>query len=196
MLLGRAVAFMEEHRWAKTLDTGWLEWDMAVYCDSGLIVKVLTVQEGHGQGKRMIRVRFQMVPTPWLRVAAALSLVALAVVAIPYPRVALVAAAIVLALGIRAWVAGLRAAERVITVFAIQAREMHLIECSEAAKPQAPRSVFANRHSWARDRENDVLPGPNPEALEAHAPGTPVARFESVVTLEGLSPSEIEEQFA
>ena len=50
-ILRRAVAFMDEHRWGKVLDTGWFEWDMAVYCDWGLILKVVTVQEEHGQGQ-------------------------------------------------------------------------------------------------------------------------------------------------
>ena len=51
-ILRRAVAFMEVHRWGKMLDTGWLDWDISVYCDSGLVLKVVTVQEEHGQGKR------------------------------------------------------------------------------------------------------------------------------------------------
>ena len=51
-ILRRAVAFMELHRWGKMLDTGWLDWDISVYCDSGLVLKVVTVQEEHGQGKR------------------------------------------------------------------------------------------------------------------------------------------------
>ena len=39
-------------------------------------------------------------------------------------------------------------------------------------------------------------PGPNPEAVELHAPGATIPRFQYVVTLDGLSPTEIEEQFA
>ena len=75
-ILRRAVAFMDEHRWGKVLDTGWFEWDMAVYCDSGLILKVVTAQEEHGQGKRLIRIRYQLGPTARLRVIGAVSLVA------------------------------------------------------------------------------------------------------------------------
>ena len=116
-ILGRAVAFLDEHRWGKVLDTGWFEWDMAVYCDSGLILKVVTVQEEHGQGKRLIRIRYQLAPTARLGVIGAVSLVALAVVAPSYPRVAMGAAALVLGLGVRAWVRGLAAATRVITLF-------------------------------------------------------------------------------
>ena len=81
---------------ARVLDTGWFEWDLAVYCDSGLILKVVTVQEEHGQGKRLIRIRYRLAPTARLRVIGAVSLVALAVVALPYPRVAMAAAALVL----------------------------------------------------------------------------------------------------
>ena len=104
-ILSRAVAFMDEHRWGKVLDTGWFEWDMAVYCDSGLILKVVTVQEEHGQGKRLIRVRFQLGPTARLKVIGAVSLVGVAIAAVLYPRAAMIATALLLALGVRAWAA-------------------------------------------------------------------------------------------
>ena len=116
-ILRRAVAFMDEHRWGKVLDTGWFDWDMAVYCDSGLILKVVTVQEEHGQGKRLIRIRYQLGPTARMKVARR-----------GQPRrardcrrdlspVAMAAAALLLGLGVRAWVRGLAAATRLIALF-------------------------------------------------------------------------------
>jgi hypothetical protein len=130
-ILQRAVAFLDEHRWGRVLDTGWCEWDMAVYCDSGLMLKVVTAQEEHGRGRRLIRIRYQLDPTARLRVIGAVSLVALAVVAQPYPRLATGAAALVLGFGVRAWVRGLAAATRVSALFRAQAHQMHLIDCSE-----------------------------------------------------------------
>ena len=56
------MAFLDEHRWGRVLDTGWCDWDMAVYCDSGLILKVVTAQEDHGRGRRLIRIRYQLGP--------------------------------------------------------------------------------------------------------------------------------------
>ena len=105
-LLGRALAILDEHRWGRVLDTGWFEWDLAVYCGSGLILRVVTAQEEHGQGKRLIRIRYRLAPTARLGVICAVSIVALAVVALTYPRVAMGAAVLVLGLGVRAWVRG------------------------------------------------------------------------------------------
>ena len=62
-ILRRSVAFMDKHHWGKVIDTGWFEWDIAVYCDWGLILKIVTAQEEHGQGKRLIRIRYCLGPT-------------------------------------------------------------------------------------------------------------------------------------
>ena len=60
---------------------GWFDWDIVVYCDSGLILKVVTVQEEHGQGKRLIRIRFQLCPTARLKVIGEVSMIAVAILA-------------------------------------------------------------------------------------------------------------------
>ncbi len=193
-ILRRAVAFMEVHRWGKMLDTGWLDWDLSVYCDSGLVLKVVTVQEEHGQGKRMIRIRFQLVPSARLRVVATVSLVALALVALTYPRVAMAAAALALALGVRAWVRGLSAAARVVTLFGALAQELNLIPCSEAPQSQLPSEISSEERVSTRARGVHVEPTPTSEPTKAASASIPP--FESAVTLKGLSSSEIEEQFA
>ena len=193
-ILRRAVAFLDEHRWGKVLDTGWFEWDMAVYCDSGLILKVVTVQEEHGQGKRLIRIRYQLGPTARLRVIGAVSIVALAVVALPYPRVAMGAAALVLGLGVRAWVRGLAAATRVIALFRAQAHQMHLIDCPEETRPPSAPAVSRDEPESAADPGDHAQSAPNPEGAEVR--GAFVPAFRSVVALDGPSPSENEEQFA
>ena len=97
---------MDEHRWGKALDTGWCEWDIAVYCDLGLILKVVTAQEEHGQGKRLIRIRFHLGPTAGMTVLGAAGLGVLAMIAATDPPVAIAAAALLLGLGVRAWVCG------------------------------------------------------------------------------------------
>jgi hypothetical protein len=130
-ILGRVIAFLDEHRWGRVLDTGWCDWDMAVCCDSGLILKIVTAQEDHGRGRRLMRIRYQLGPTARLRVIGAVSLVALAVVAEPYPRVAMGAAALLLGLGVRVWGRGRAAATRVIALFRAQAHQMNLIDCSK-----------------------------------------------------------------
>jgi hypothetical protein len=188
------VAFLDEHRWGRVLDTGWCEWDMAVYCDSGLILKVVTAQENHGRGRRLIRIRCQLGPTARLRVIGAVSLVAVAVVAWPYPRLAMCAAALVLGLGVRAWVRGLAAATRVIALFRAQAHQMHLIDCSEETQPRsAPASPAA---SLGPPTIPEALGSPIRVPGGAEDRGRLVPAFGSVIAPDGPSPSENKEQFA
>jgi hypothetical protein len=192
-ILRRAVAFLDEHRWGKVLDTGWFDWDMAVYCDSGLILKVVTAQEEHGQGKRLIRIRYQLGPTARLRVIGALSIVALAVVALPYPRVGMGAAAVVLGLGVRAWMRGLAAATRVIALFRAQAHRLHLIDCPEETQAPSASAVSRDESESAVGHGDHGQSRPNPDDAEDR--GAFVPAFRSVV-VQGPSPSESEEQLA
>jgi hypothetical protein len=193
-ILERAVAFLDEHRWGRVLDTGWCEWDMAVYCDSGLILKVVTAQEDHGRGRRLIRIRYQLGPTARLRVIGAVSLVALAVVAQPYPRLATGAAALVLGLGVRAWVRGLAAATRVIALFRAQSHQMDMIECSEETRPRSESVVPRDVSEPAADPGDGSQSPPDPERAETRGAFGPA--FRSLVVHEGLSPSENKEQLA
>ena len=124
-VLRRTVTFMDEQRWGKVLDTGWFDWDLAVYCDWGLLLKVVTVQEDHGQGKRLIRIRFQLGPTARMKLLIVVSLVVLAVIVVPYPRVAIASAAVMMSVGARSWGRGLAAASRVIALFGAGTRVRH-----------------------------------------------------------------------
>jgi hypothetical protein len=59
-LLGMVVAYLNEHRWGKTIDTGWRDWDLEIYCHPWTVVQVCTVEEEHGSEKRMIQARFRL----------------------------------------------------------------------------------------------------------------------------------------
>jgi hypothetical protein len=72
-LLDDAVAYLTAHRWAKELGTGWEPWDLLIYCHPLTVVRLETVQENHGEGKNLIRVRLTMRPRAYLRVAGALA---------------------------------------------------------------------------------------------------------------------------
>ncbi len=193
-LLARAVAYMDEHRWAKLLDTGWCDWDLAVYCDSGLIVKVVTAQEEHSQGKRLIRIRYRLGPTAGMNVLAAVTLIALAVVATPYPRVAIAAGALLLGFGTRAWVRGLTAESRVIDLFRTQAQRMKLIACPEETQPRAPTALSRDQSVSAPGTGDHARSPQTPEVAEARGELVPV--FQSAVAINNASQSETEEQFA
>jgi O-antigen biosynthesis protein len=193
-LLRRAMAVLDQHRWGRVLDTGWFEWDLAVHCDSGLILKVVTAQEEHGQGRRLIRIRYQLAPTARLSVIASVSLVALAIVALPYPRAGMAVAALVLALGVRAWMRGLTAGARVVGLFRAQAHQMQMDDCPEEARsPSAPPGSREDPGS-ADDPGGPVASRPEPDGAGARGAFAPA--FPSMVALDGPSPSENTEQFA
>jgi GT2 family glycosyltransferase len=193
-LLRGAMAVLDQHRWGRLFDTGWSEWDLAVYCGSGLILKVVTVQEEHGQGKRLIRIRYRLGPTARLRVIGAVSLVSLAVVGLPYPRVAMGAAALALGLGVRAWVRGLAAATRVMALFRAQAHQMQLSDYPEETLLPSAQAVSRGGPESAADFGDHAQVAPNPECAEDRGPFIPA--FQSMVALDGPSPSGSEEHFS
>ena len=39
-LLSCVVLYLNEHRWGKTLDTGWDDWDVEIYCHPWTVVQV------------------------------------------------------------------------------------------------------------------------------------------------------------
>jgi hypothetical protein len=135
-------------------------------------------------------------PTARLRVIGAVSIVALAVVALSYPQVATGAAALVLGLGVRAWVRGLAAATRVIALFGAQAHRMHLIDCTEEARSPSTSAVSQDEPGSraAADSGDHAQPPQNAGGAEVRDAFTPA--FRSVVALDGPSPSENKEQFA
>jgi GT2 family glycosyltransferase len=61
-LLNAVVAYLTERRWAKVVDPGWSDRDLVIYCHPWTEVRVCTVQEDHGAGRRLIRARFRMIP--------------------------------------------------------------------------------------------------------------------------------------
>jgi O-antigen biosynthesis protein len=193
-LLQRAMAVLDQHRWGRVIDTGWFEWDLAVYCDSGLVLKVVTAQEEHGQGRRLIRVRYQLATTARLRVIAVVSLIVLAVVAVSYPVAAVAVAALLLGLGVRAWARGLSAANRVIALFRAQAHEMHLSDCPEETPAQCASARSRDAPRPADDSGDHVPASPHHEGAEARRGFLPA--YPSMVALDGPSPSENREQFA
>jgi hypothetical protein len=69
-LLNTVVQYLTERRWAKVVDPGWSDRDLVIYCHPWTEVRVCSVQEDHGSGRRLIRVRFQMCPRAsfWLAI--------------------------------------------------------------------------------------------------------------------------------
>lgn len=62
-LLGLVIARLHEDGWSKCIDTGWESWDLEVLCRPWTVLRITTAQEEHGQNKRLIRVRQQVLPS-------------------------------------------------------------------------------------------------------------------------------------
>ena len=55
---------------------GWSDWDLEVYCHPWTVVQVCTAQEDHGGGKRLIRVRYRLRPSGYMKALGAAVLLA------------------------------------------------------------------------------------------------------------------------
>jgi hypothetical protein len=59
-VLALLIAYLTEYGWGKTIDSGWSDWDLEIYCHAWTVVQISTAQEEHGQGRRLIRVRYRL----------------------------------------------------------------------------------------------------------------------------------------
>jgi GT2 family glycosyltransferase len=59
-LLGCVIAYLNEKSWGRTIDSGWSDWDLEVYCHPWTVVRIATAEEDHGGDKRLIRVRYRV----------------------------------------------------------------------------------------------------------------------------------------
>jgi GT2 family glycosyltransferase len=132
-LLDAATAYLTERRWAKTAGAGWEPWDLRIYCHPLTEVRVATVQEDHGSGKRLIRIRFAMRLRPSARLAAGLGLLAAATFAgaLAWAVGVGLAAGVLAAVGVGWWSAARRAA-RAVAVFDHAAAKLGVFRCEPA----------------------------------------------------------------
>jgi O-antigen biosynthesis protein len=128
-LLGLVIAYLNEHRWGRTIDSGWEDWDLEIYCHPWTVVRVCTAQENHGAGKRLIRVRYGLRPSGYTRLLglAALAAAGPAVIFQSWP-IALVASGF-LAAGLAAWWRGRYRAAQAVGLFDAIARDLRLLRC-------------------------------------------------------------------
>src|SRR5207247_5580167 len=66
-LLEWVIAYLNEHGWGKTIDSGWENWDLEIYCHPWTVVQVCTAQEIHGSRQRLIRVRYRLRPSGYTK---------------------------------------------------------------------------------------------------------------------------------
>jgi GT2 family glycosyltransferase len=132
-LLACAVLYLNERRWGKTLDSGWSNWDVEIYCHPWTVVQVCTAEEDHGGGKRLICVRYRLRASGYLRaLGAAAALLGLLGAGLPlWP--ATVAAAALVAVGLGLWWRGTTRAAQAVAVFDALAADLGMIRCKRAA---------------------------------------------------------------
>lgn len=131
-LLGEVVAVLTEQRWARVLDSGWSDWDLQVYCQAWTLARICTVQEDHGGGKRLIRVRFQMLPRASARLVLAAGLAGAGVLTCIHAVAGAATAAVVLAAVAAAWRHGATRAARLVGVFSRAATKIGLFPVGQA----------------------------------------------------------------
>ena len=135
-LLGLFTAYLLENRWGTTVDSGWSDWDLEVHCHPWTVVQVSTAQEDYGGGKRLIRARYRLRLSGYLKALGAGCLLAavagvglLAWPAALEARLLLGACAAVASLCLGLWWRGTRRASQVVAVFDTVATGMGLVRC-------------------------------------------------------------------
>jgi GT2 family glycosyltransferase len=201
-LLGLVVAYLNERGWGRTIDSGWSDWDLEVYCDRWTVVRVRTAQEEHGNGRRLIRVHFLLRATPLASamVGLALPLIAALLAWSDWPKGFLAAWPLatalgpLLAVGGFLWWRGTHRASLALAVFHALARDLGLFRVDHAACLTADSMPSASEfqpHAAEPQAADGTVPAPETVvALQAdfpvgagsreflpvsEVPGTPIA---------------------
>src|SRR5262249_20856979 len=145
-LLGLFIAYLIEHRWGTTIDSGWSRWDVEVHYHPWTLLQVYTTEENHGGDRRLIRVRYRVRLTELSRVVGILAGGALLVSAGLQPVVGGVAAALCGLLAVAGWWRGRRLAAQAIRSFDRLACSMGLVRCDadQRTAPPATASTFVS----------------------------------------------------
>jgi hypothetical protein len=137
-LLGLVIAYLNQRGWGKTVDSGWSDWDLEIYCHPWTIVQVCTAQEEHGSGKRLVRVRYRLRASGYMRAVGTLATLA-AVIAVSLLEWAPFQATSILGVSLGGWAAcfglwwrGTRRASQAVAVFDFLARSLGLLRCGAA----------------------------------------------------------------
>jgi hypothetical protein len=136
-LLSLFIAFLVEHRWGTTIDSGWSNWDVEVHYHPWTLLQVYTTEENHGGDRRLIRVRYRMRLTELARVVGVLAGAAVLVLAGLHPLLGCAAAGGCGLFAVAAWWRGRRLAARAIRGFDRLACSMGLVPCA-TDRPSAP----------------------------------------------------------
>jgi hypothetical protein len=135
-LLADVNEYLSKKRWGSIIGSGWTNWDLEIDCHPGTVVRVQTVQENHGGADRLIRVKFRVLPRPFI--APLCSMLLLVSLALSVSSAWAVAGTAILAgyLAVHWWRA-LRVAGRIVSVFEQAAEKSGLVPCGVTQSAEA-----------------------------------------------------------
>jgi hypothetical protein len=167
-LVGLAIAYLNENRWGKAIDSGWSSWDVDVYCHPWTIVRVRTGQEEHGGGRHLLRVGYQLRHTGTGVMLAMLSLAQLLIAGVCQSWLFLGGAAMSLLLWGWIWCCGRHRANRVVAIFDLMGQRLGLVPCAPGAAPAQPHTPQAGETQ--RMATLTVVMAPGPEIVQPQQP--------------------------
>ena len=148
-VLDVVAGYLRERQIAVTVDAGWTDWDMEVYCHPWTAVQIRTVQEDHGSGKRLIRIQYRLRWTKAARLVGGLGILAFVVSVKLLPAV-MVAGGVLGALG-GVWWRSTALAYQVVKVVDALATHLKLERCRKPTKAAAKKGVRPWWKRWMKD---------------------------------------------
>jgi GT2 family glycosyltransferase len=143
-LLQRVNAHLAAHRWGPVVDTGWSDWDLEVACGRWTFLRIRSVQEDHGGGKRLIRLGIQLYARGVLVITAIVGAALTGIAAGLHVVAGGALATVTLGLLGLTWGGGRRVVRRVARVIDSEARQMKLIPCTVGA---STASAVKDKHA-------------------------------------------------
>ena len=133
-LLNLAVSYLTEQGWKMAVDSGWTTWDLEVYFHPWTTVRVNTVQEDHGGGKRLIRVRYRLRTTRLAKAIAGAAVICAGLTVGLRSIYFGISAGAFAATAIGIWWRGACLASQVVDVFHKLASNIGLVRCEPSPK--------------------------------------------------------------
>ena len=148
-LIQRILTAIGQQRWTKTLDNGWESWDLELFCNSWTVAQMVTADEEHGSGKRLIRVRYLARPSDYAVALFSLATVVLLCAALLASWSAAAVAAPLFGIVSLGYWSGKRRCSALIALVNVTALELGLIPCGreEASVPRPARLTAAEAAS-------------------------------------------------
>jgi hypothetical protein len=140
-LVQRLVAYLDAHRCGKTVDTGWLDNDLEVFRDIWSSVSIDTVQEEHGGGNRVVRVRSRLHTSTLTKTCLAVGAALVSMASLISPAVAVGWSVGITLLLARAWYRGAALHSKISELIDDLAREMSLVRLRPESEVQPSATI-------------------------------------------------------